>query len=124
MSDMTPDTPLTPVQPSQRKNLRSPLITLKIRMDDEKKFFFGYTKNLSRSGMFVATLKPLRPDQQIRVEMPLPDPLKFELRCTCEVVWVRSFNKKSTQEPGVGLKFIDLDEATAVAIDNWVQARR
>jgi uncharacterized protein (TIGR02266 family) len=123
MSNPTPDAPQTPVQTSQRKNLRSPLITLKIRLDDEQKFFFGYTKNLSRSGMFVATLKPLLPGQQIRVEMPLPDSLKTELRCTCEVVWVRSFKSKSTHEPGVGLKFVDLDEATASAIDRWVQSQ-
>jgi uncharacterized protein (TIGR02266 family) len=123
MSNPTPDAPQTPVQTSQRKNLRSPLITLKIRLDDEQKFFFGYTKNLSRSGMFVATLKPLLPGQQIRVEMPLPDSLKTELRCTCEVVLVRSFKSKSTHEPGVGLKFVDLDEATSSAIDRWVQSQ-
>ena len=121
MSETTPDTPPMPVQANQRKNLRSPLITLKIRMEDEQKVFFGYTKNLSSSGMFIATLKPLEPGQQIRVEIPLPEPLRRELQCTCEVVWVRSFKKNNAHEPGAGFKFIDLDPATAEAIDRWVR---
>lgn len=120
MSEMTPDTPAPQTHASLRKNLRSPLLTLKIRVEDEQKFFFGYAKNLSRSGMFVATLKPLEPGQHIKVEIPLPEPLSLRLQCTCEVVWIRSFNKKAAQEPGAGLKFIDLNPSTAEAIDNWV----
>jgi len=121
MPNMTPDTPPTPVQANQRKNLRSPLITLKIRMDDDQKVFFGYAKNLSCSGMFVATLKPLEPGQQVHVEIPLPAPIQRDLQCTCEVVWVRSFKKNSAHEPGAGFKFIDLDPATTEAIDHWVK---
>lgn len=124
MSEMSPDTPASPVQANLRKNLRSPLLTLKIRVEDEQKFFFGYAKNLSRSGMFVATLKPLEPGQHIKVEIALPEPLNLRLQCTCEVVWVRSFNKKAAQEPGAGLKFIDLDSSTAGAIDNWILETR
>jgi len=122
MSEITPDTPQTPVQANQRKNLRSPLIALKIRLDEGRKVFFGYTKNLSCSGMFVATMKPLEPGQQIKVEIPLPAPVNFDMQCTCEVVWVRSFKKKSGGEPGAGFKFIDLDETTSRAIDHWVRA--
>lgn len=121
MSEMKSDTPPTPIQAKQRKDLRAPLMTLKIRMDDDQKFFFGYTKNLSCSGMFVATLKPLEPGQQIKVEIPLPEPLNVKLQCTCEVVWVRSFKKKSAQDPGAGFKFVDLDPAVAETIDNWVK---
>ena len=91
-------------------------------MDDSRKVFFGYTKNLSRSGMFVATLKELTPGQQLQVELPLPRPLPETTQCTCEVVWTRSFKKNSPLEPGVGLKFIDLDEAIADQIDAWIRS--
>jgi hypothetical protein len=39
------------------------------------------------------------------------------------VVWQRQFKKKSSFEPGMGLKFIDLPEADAVAIDGWVKSQ-
>jgi len=120
MPEIKPDTPPTPTKANQRKNLRAPLMTLKIRMDDDQKVFFGYTKNLSSSGMFVATLKPLEPGQRIKVEIPLPAPLNLKLQCTCEVVWVRSFEKKSTYDPGAGFKFVDLDPAVAETINSWV----
>lgn len=111
------------VQGNQRKSLRSPLIVLKVKVDDGRKFFFGYAKNISRSGMFIASSNPREPGSLFQVDIPLPEPLKKNVRCTCEVVWQRQFNKKAAYEPGMGLKFIDISEADATSIDNWVKSQ-
>lgn len=122
MSEQTSDKP--PVdQANQRKSLRSPLLVLKVKVDDGRKFFFGYAKNISRSGMFIATANPREPGSLFQVDIPLPEPLKRSVRCTCEVVWQRQFKKKSPYEPGMGLKFTDITEEDAASIDDWVRSR-
>jgi len=121
MADEKPETPPVAKSANQRRNLRAPLITLKIRLDDGRKSFFGYTKNLSRSGMFVATLKPLEQGSTVLVEFPLPAPLSGEVLCQCAVVWCRTYQRNSPYEPGMGLKFLDLPEATAESLDAWAK---
>lgn len=110
------------VQKSKRKDLRAPLIVQKIKMEDEKKVFFGYSKNISRGGMFIASANPLEPGTQVDVEIPLPSANREKFaRCRCEVIWKRRFSKKSNYEPGMGLKFLDLSEEMADELDRWIQ---
>ncbi len=104
-----------------RKNLRSPLIIQKVHLNDERKAFFGYTKNISRSGMFIATTNPINPGDQIELEFSLPAPLQGTVRCLCEVVWKRPLGSHLPFEPGIGLKFLDLDEDVSARIDDWIR---
>jgi uncharacterized protein (TIGR02266 family) len=103
-----------------RKNLRAPLMVLKVKVDDGRKVFFGYAKNISRGGLFIATTNPREPGTSFRVEVPLPAPLNRKMTCTCEVVWKRDFTPNSPFEPGMGLKFADLPEHLADEIHRWV----
>ena len=112
--------PEAEVQKSKRRDLRAPLIVQKIKIEDDQKVFFGYSKNISRSGMFIASVNPLEPGTQVEVEIPLPSNHEQAVRCRCEVVWKRRFSKKSIYEPGMGLKFIDIPEDLATELDNWV----
>lgn len=107
-------------QADKRKNLRSPLLTLRVKLDDGSKVFFGYTKNISRSGMFISSVNPKPPGEIYQVEIPLPAPLNQTIQCACEVVWNRHFEKKSPYEPGMGLKFFGLSDDVADAIDRWI----
>ena len=106
----------------QRKSLRSPLIVLRVTLDDGQKSFFGYAKNISRSGFFIATVKPREPGEHFQVELVLPAPIGRSVRCSCQVVWKRLFSKVSPHEPGMGLRFLELPEDIADAIDRWVRA--
>ena len=108
------------IQADKRKNLRAPLLTLRVRLDDGRKVFFGYTKNISRSGMFISSVNPKQPGEIFQVEIPLPAPLNRTIQCACEVVWSRHFEKKSPYEPGMGLKFSGISEDVAAAIDRWI----
>jgi uncharacterized protein (TIGR02266 family) len=105
---------------SARKNLRAPLMVLKVRVDDGRKVFFGYAKNISRGGLFISTTNPREPGTSFQVEVPLPAPLNRKVNCTCEVVWKRDFAKDALYEPGMGLKFLNLPESEAEAIHHWV----
>jgi uncharacterized protein (TIGR02266 family) len=121
MNERKPQQPAASSQGDHRRSLRKPLIVLKVKLDSGGRSFFGYAKNISRSGLFIATVSPREPGDRFAVEFTLPAPLDLLLNCTCEVVWKRSFSPTSPYEPGMGLKFLDLPEADAAAIDRWVQ---
>ena len=104
-----------------RKNLRAPLIIQKVHIDSERPAFFGYSKNISKSGMFIATTNPIEPGEQINLEFQLPPPLKGTVRCCCEVVWKRPFGTHLPFEPGMGMKFIDMPEEISTQLDQWVR---
>ncbi len=115
-------TPPPEKNPDPRKHLRAPLIVLKVKVADGRKTFFGYARNISRSGMFIPATAPRKPGSRFRVELPLPAPVNRTVECTCEVIWARHYSRKSRYEPGMGLKFIDLPEEVADDIDRWVKA--
>jgi len=115
-TDKDPD---AEIQKSKRRDLRAPLIVQKIKIEDGQKVFFGYSKNISRSGMFIASVNPLEPGTQVEVEIPLPSDHRQSVRCGCEVIWKRLFSKKSIYEPGMGLKFLDISEDLAKELDEW-----
>ena len=83
-------------QADKRKNLRSPLLTLRVKLDDGSRVFFGYTQNISRSGMFISSINPKTPGEVFQVEIPLPSPISQTVQCSCEVVWNRHFENKLT----------------------------
>ena len=73
--DNTPST--GGVQLNKRKNLRSPILTLRVKLDDGQKVFFGYAKNISATGMFITSINPKEPGQAYQVEIPLPAPIRY-----------------------------------------------
>lgn len=116
-----PETPqYAAEQKNKRRTSRAPLIVEKIPVEDGQKTFFGYAKNISRGGIFIATVKPREPGEVFMIEMTLPLKPKHTFRCRSEVVWKRHFEKKSPNEPGMGLRFLDLAVADGDKIDAWV----
>jgi uncharacterized protein (TIGR02266 family) len=110
---------------AEQKNLRLatrvPLIVEKIPIEDGQKTFFGYAKNISRGGLFIATVKPREPGEEFTIELTLPVKPKHVIRCRCEVLWKRHYQKKHPHEPGMGMRFLDLADADADKIDAWVE---
>ena len=111
-------------QPDHRKNLPIPITVLKVDSDDSPKTFFGYAKNISRTGMMIGTTNPRELGSRFHLEIPLPAPLKLVATCECEVVWSRRWAKNAEIEPGMGLRFLDLSDEIATAIDEWIQHDR
>lgn len=109
-------------QKYKRKALRRPLIVMRARLEDDRKSFFGYAKNISRGGMFISSVNPFEPGSCFKVEFPLPDPFKDIVACQCEVVWKRNFEPQGRHEPGMGLRFTDIPDDKAEIIDAWVHS--
>jgi uncharacterized protein (TIGR02266 family) len=109
------------IQKNQRRNLRVPLIVEKIPCDDGRKTFFGYARNISRGGLFIATVSPREPGDQFDLQVTLPASAGFTLRCRCEVVWKRRFEQGQKHEPGMGLRFLDLPVESADALALWLR---
>ena len=109
-------------QKNQRLATRVPLIVEKIPIEDGQKTFFGYAKNISRGGLFIATVKPREPGEEFTIELTLPLSPRHLIRCRSEVIWKRHYHKKEPLEPGMGMRFIDLSDTDGDKIDAWVEA--
>jgi type IV pilus assembly protein PilZ len=89
----------------QRRNLRVP-IQLKVDIDTpNENYLFESSTNISQNGIFIQTEKPLDPGSQLSLRFALPD--ESVIRTRGEVIWV---NHDDDEEPGMGIKFIGLDE--------------
>ena len=110
----------TAAQINKRRAVRAPLIVEKIPCADGQKTFFGYAKNLSRGGLFIATVKPREVGEEFFIEWTLTTKPRHTIRCRCEVVWKQHFQRKGVHEPGMGLRFLDLNDADGGKIDVWV----
>lgn len=114
----------TRLQLDVRKSLPAPITVLRSDREGGSKTFFGYAKNISRTGMMIGTTNPRELGSRFRLEIPLPSPIRMVATCECEVVWSRRWAKKADSEPGMGLRFLDLPEEIAAAIDEWVRSDR
>ncbi len=81
--------------------------------------FSAYAQNISRSGLFIASINPPDPGELLYITLQIPD-TDINLRCQCEVVRTRLYDPAAKLEPGYGIRFIDLPEDVAIRIDSWV----
>jgi uncharacterized protein (TIGR02266 family) len=102
-----------------RRSVRSPLLVLEVKGKYYNKIFIGYTKNLSKDGLFLSSQQTLKAGDQFPVEFVLPDHTT-RVNCTCEVVWTKTFRSMTGNSTGVGVRFVDLDEPQKRIIDDWV----
>lgn len=107
----------------RRKTLRKQLLVLKVRGEDTRGAFFGYAKTVSRGGMFISSVNPRKMSEEFEITFSLDEKKGREIKCRAVVVWVREYDSLIKQEPGMGIKFIDLDEAKKDEIDEWIAAQ-
>jgi len=107
----------------RRKNLRKQLLVLKVRGEDNRGVFFGYAKTISRGGMFISSVNPRKMAEEFEITFKLDEKQGREIKCRAVVVWIREYDSLVKQEPGMGIKFIDLDEGTREEIEEWISNR-
>ncbi|NOS35456.1 MAG: pilus assembly protein PilZ [Deltaproteobacteria bacterium] len=105
---------------NRRKNFRGHLIVLKVKGSSMNRSFFGYAKTISRNGMFIASISPKEVGEEFTLEFK-PPTMDVPVTCLCTVIWRREYTADSPREPGMALKFIDLDDASREAIDKWAK---
>ena len=108
-------------KPDSRKLLSKPITVLNATNDNGHRTFFGYAKNISRSGMMIGTTNPRELGTKYRLEIPLPEPVNMTAVCDCEVVWTKVWEKGRCYDPGMGLRFIDLPSDVASATEDWIE---
>ncbi|HUK55924.1 MAG TPA: PilZ domain-containing protein [Nitrospiria bacterium] len=113
----------TPKAADKRKSLRSPIIVLKVSAEGDRKRLFGYAKNVSRGGLYIQSVNPRQPGDQFAIAFQIPN-TEIRVECRCEVVWKRGYNPSSKEDPGYGVRFLDLPIVVADAIDQWVKQQR
>ncbi len=118
-----PEDQYTLLRSDRRKNLRRQILVLKVKGEDQKGTFFGYCKTVSRGGMFITSVNPRRLGEEFDITFMLTGD-DLEIKCRCVVVWVREYDAYNRQEPGMGIKFIDLSEEIRDRIDGWMEKSR
>ncbi len=102
------------------KNLGTVIFVRQVKDEDKKRYFFGYAKGISREGLFIQTTCPKEEKMKFNLEFSLPKDGK-SIECKAEVVWRREFIPGAFNEPGMALKFLDLDEKLVKKIDRWIK---
>ena len=108
-------------QPEERIAERHPL-RVTVDYSSSHNFFTGASENISRGGLFVATNTPAAVGQRLDISFTVPG---LDVPCTApgEVRWIRRGDQGPADEPGMGLRFLQLDARAEAAIDSFLSHR-
>ncbi len=97
------------------------IVDLDVTVGSDHNFYAGFAENLSAGGVFIATHK-LKPVGS-RIELSINLPEAANVRALGEVRWIRVFNEQSDTPPGMGVRFLEIDDASVTAIDGFLSRR-
>jgi CheY-like chemotaxis protein len=92
--------------------------SLQISFEDFKGIFFEYTRDISRTGVFIEMQTPLPVGTRLRLSFSLPPPFDHPVMAYAKVV--RCVEPSDDHPGGVGASFIFLDENSERVIDELV----
>ncbi|HSW59463.1 MAG TPA: PilZ domain-containing protein [bacterium] len=97
-------------------------VEIEVTLTGPHTFFGGFTMDISEGGVFVATHQIFPIGTKFRMILFLG---KEKLEIDSLVVWVRGEDSSmiSGEEPGMGLKFIKLDERSYAVISEFIKKR-
>jgi uncharacterized protein (TIGR02266 family) len=108
--------------PDNRRRASRYSVDLDVTMSSDHNFYAGFAENISSGGLFVATYvrRPKGDRMEIVLNLPgHPEPI----RAIGEVRWVREFSERSNVPPGLGVRFVELPDGAAAAIDRFLKDR-
>jgi uncharacterized protein (TIGR02266 family) len=93
-----------------------------VSIGSDHNFYAGFAENISAGGIFVAT-HMLRPEGEI-IDLTIHLPgAPNAVRGRGEVRWIREYNDRSSIPPGMGIRFVDLDESSLGSIETFLSQR-
>ena len=126
MRMVEPEQPSDPRRDSddRREMARLP-IELRVEYRRLNSFFADYTKNISKGGTFIRTVKPLPPGTEFVFVLTVPK-LGEPLRLNGEVVWTVDPARATEESPaGMGIRFKYADaherEATEQIVEHLIK---
>lgn len=96
---------------------------IQLRVDYKRlnTFFADYTKNISKGGTFIRTVKPLDVGTEFIFVLSVPSHNK-QLELKGEVVWIVTEEKADATNPaGMGIKFKFANDAERDRVDDFVE---
>lgn len=114
-----------PVIYSQRGSRRSfarYAADVEVDFGSEHNFYAGLTENLSVGGLFIATHQLKKVGEHVDVTLHLPDGGEPS-RCVAEVRWTRVYSETSDAPPGMGVRFLEIDDTTIERIKQFLAHR-
>ena len=108
-------------RPGRRADARYS-VDLDVSIGSEHNFYAGFAENLSSGGVFVAThlLKPVGEEIQFSIHLP---EMNAAVTGVGEVRWVREYNERSDLPPGMGIRFLKLDDSAEALIRGFLSRR-
>ena len=109
------------VYSSQRSDKRI-AIHIEVSLSGPHNFFRGFTEDMSKGGLFIATHQALPIGTEISVTLLLEG---REFMLPARVVWIRESSSLVSQgiEPGMGLQFVRLSPEQVSAIDAFIKKK-
>jgi uncharacterized protein (TIGR02266 family) len=97
-------------------------VDVDVSLGSDHNFYSGLAENLSAGGVFVAThcVKPVGNEIEFSVYLSEVDRV---VKGKGEVRWIREYNEHSDVPPGMGIRFIELAEGSAEAIEEFLARR-
>jgi twitching motility two-component system response regulator PilG len=98
---------------------RVPMVA-EVQFEGAAELSHGIARNLSRGGIFVEAEHTAALETEVRLHFELPD-TRVAIEPTAEVVWCRP--RTPQHAAGMGMRFLELDRASAQKIDEYVYQR-
>jgi uncharacterized protein (TIGR02266 family) len=96
-------------------------VDLDVTVGSEHNFYAGFAENLSAGGVFIATHKLKPAGSTVELSINLPEGIT--VRAVGEVRWIRVFNEHSDTPPGMGVRFLEIDDSSVAAISEFLSRR-
>lgn len=115
-----------PVAPPRARTLadRSVRATLAVKVGVEygTSFFTGFSGNISRTGVFVATHQAVPVGARVELFFEMPD--GHAVAAPAQVRWVRDLEQAELDgsSPGLGMVFVNLSHDDAIVLERYVAA--
>ncbi len=99
-------------------------LQVEVSVNSEHNFYTGFTENISEGGVFIATYNYLPIGTRFKFSFTLPDS-EQPIEAIGEVRWVREYSGEDDAgvSPGMGVRFVQIDEADLGRIKRFLQQR-
>ncbi len=97
-------------------------VEAEITFESEDNFYQGFSENISEGGLFLVTFLSRHRGDVITVRFSLPG-VERAIETRAEVRWQRAADHEHSVNPGLGVRFMNLEEVDRRAIERFVSKR-